>query len=131
MAVTEKEKVANMLQQTTQAQQSFSAGTDVNQVAISGKVTQLTQFQTSQGSMMSLGTIEGVGNRGKVIIEFTSFIESEVLKYAHQNGLNILLEGDLKMYKGKGNDATWKVQIDVSNVTGSLQVSEEINSARF
>lgn len=127
MAVTEKGQVLTMLQQTTQAQQVFSAGTDVNQVAISGKVTQLTQFQTSQGSTMSLGTIEGVGNRGKVIIEFTAFIEPEVLKYAHQNGLNILLEGDLKMYRGKGADATWKVQIDVSNVTASLQVSEEIN----
>lgn len=119
-----------MIQESTQAQQLFSAGTDVNTVAISGKVTQLTQFQTSQGSMMSLGQIEGVGNRGKVIIEFTSFIEPEVLKYAHQNGLDILLEGDLKMFKSK-SDGMWKVQIDVSNVTSSLQVSEEINSAQF
>lgn len=118
-----------MIQQTTDAQQSFSAGTGVNQVAISGKVAQLTQFQTSQGSMMSLGSIEGVGNRGKVVIEFTSFIEPEVLKYAHQNGLDILLEGDLKMYRGKADDAMWKVQIDVSNVTASLQLAEEINSA--
>lgn len=131
MVINRKGQVLTMIQESTQAQQSFSAGTDVNTVAISGKVTQLTQFQTSQGTMMSLGTIEGVGNRGKVIIEFTSFIEPEVLKYAHQNGLNILLEGDLKMYKAKGNDATWKVQIDVSNVTGSLQVAEELNSGQF
>lgn len=117
-----------MIQQTTQAQQSFSLGTSVNTVAISGKVTQLTQFQTSQGSMMSLGQIEGVGNRGKVIIEFTSFTSPEVLKYAHQNDLEVLLEGDLKMYRGKGDDAMWKVQIDVSNVTASLQLAEEINA---
>lgn len=117
-----------MIQESTQAQQLFSAGTDVNTVAISGKVTQLTQFQTSQGSMMSLGQIEGVGNRGKVVIEFTSFIEPEVFKYAHQNGLDILLEGDLKMYRGKADDAMWKIQVDVSNVTSSLQLTEEINS---
>lgn len=120
-----------MIQESTQAQQSFSAGTGVNQVVISGKVTQLTQFTTSQGSMMSLGQIEGVGNRGKVVIEFTSFIEPEVLKYAHQNDLEVLLEGDLKMYRGKADDAMWKVQIDVSNVTSSLQLSEEINSGQF
>lgn len=117
-----------MIQESTQAQQAFSAGTGVNQVAISGKVTQLTQFTTSQGSTMSLGSIEGVGNRGKVIIEFTSFIEPEVLKYAHQNDLEVLLEGDLKMYRGKGDGATWKVQVDISGVTTSLQLSEEINA---
>lgn len=119
---------SKMLQKSTQAQQAFSAGTGVNQVSISGKVTQLTQFTTSQGSMMSLGSIEGVGNRGKVVIEFTSFIEPEVLKYAHQNDLEVLLEGDLKMYRGKGDDAMWKVQIDVSNIMSSLQLSEEINA---
>lgn len=97
-------------------------GSSTNFVALSGTVEQLTQFKTASGSTMSLGTIRGIGNRGAVVIEFTSFSDEEVLKQAHEFGYTVLLTGDLKLYKGKGANDTWRVQIDASSVTGDINI---------
>ncbi|MFL2044008.1 hypothetical protein [Weissella hellenica] len=94
----------------------------VNYVALSGTVEQLTQFKTASGSAMSLGQIQGTGNRGRVQIEFTAFDFADILKEAHEFGYMVLLTGDLKLYKGKGANDQWKVQIDVSNVTGDINI---------
>lgn len=96
----------------------------INYVALSGTVEQLTQFKTSSGSTMSLGQLQGVGNRGRVQIEFTSFSDEDMLKQAYDMGYTVLLTGDLKLYKGKGANDQWKVQIDVSAVTGDINLTD-------
>lgn len=99
-------------------------GTSINYVALSGTVEQLTQFKTASGSTMSLGQIQGTGNRGRVQIEFTSFSDEVVLKQAYDMGYTVLLTGDLKLYKGKAANDQWKVQIDVSAVTGDINLTD-------
>ena len=110
---------------TTAITEAFTTeGTSINYVALSGTVEQLTQFKTSSGSTMSLGQLQGVGNRGRVQIEFTSFSDEDTLKQAYDMGYTVLLTGDLKLYKGKGANDQWKVQIDVSNVTGDVNLKD-------
>lgn len=109
---------------TTEITEAFTEGTPINYVALSGTINQLTQFKTSSGSTMSLGQIQGVGNRGRVQIEFTSFSDEAVLKQAYDMGYTVLLSGDLKLYKGKGANDPWKVQIDVSTVTGDINLTD-------
>lgn len=106
-----------MIQEQSITAKNFTASSQVNQVAISGMIQQLTQFPTASGQTMSLGSIEGVGNRGKVIIEFSDFGNADILKVAQLNGIQVLLEGDLKMYKGKQPNAQFKIQVDVQSVT--------------
>lgn len=108
---------------TAEITEAFTTeGTSINYVALSGTVEQLTQFKTASGSTMSLGKIQGTGNRGRVQIEFTSFDFADILKEAHEFGYMVLLTGDLKLYKGKGANDSLKVQIDVSNVTGDINI---------
>lgn len=107
-----------MLQESSIERNAFlDNNQSANKVALSGHIHQLTQFETAKGTIMSLGSIEGVGNRGKVIIEFSAFGDEDALKQAKADDLEILLEGDLKMFKGKQQNAQWKIQIDVSRVT--------------
>lgn len=106
-----------MIQEQSETAKNFTASSQVNQVAISGTIQQLTQFPTASGRTMSLGSVEAYGNRGRLIIEFSDFGNNEVLKEAQIDGVPVLLEGDLKMFKGKAVDAQWKVQVDVQSVT--------------
>lgn len=106
-----------MIQEQSITAQNFTASSQINQVAISGTIQQLTQFPTASGQIMSLGSIEGVGNRGKVIIEFSDFGNADILKESQSNGIPVLLEGDLKMFRGKAVGSQWKIQVDVQSVT--------------
>lgn len=109
---------------TTAITETFTEGTPINYVALSGTVTQLHQFKTSSGSTMSLGQLQGVGNRGRIQIEFTSFSDEDMLKQAYEMGYTVLLTGDLKLYKGKSANDQWKVQIDASTVSGDINLTD-------